>query len=375
MKRTAKRPLAAGFGLSFLDVLCCGLGSTVLLLLIVKHGLLDTAVADTAFVAAQTQSVRARVAAAESRREQLRSRLATQEKALAQDMAALQTLAEQQSSQALQYTSLLEQLGAERATLTENAANLRALQVVTEEPEEVNTRPYKRQLTGINLEEDRVAIFLDRSASMLHRSLVEIIRLRASAEAVRRKAGKWVAAQAAAHWAYRQLPDRSRFQFFTYADDLRDIDSVPLQPGGRVPWRIKGQPGSDNKAINATLARSMPGGPTDLKQVFETAAKLVPRPKQVLILTDGYPTLPGNTRLARLRGCSKPKKGVTPVLSPTCRLSVYLNAIAVVNKRLAGVPVDVILFPLDGDADAVHGYWLLTALSGGRMLTPADGWP
>ena len=34
---SARRNLGDGFGLSFLDVLCCGLGAAILLLLIVKH--------------------------------------------------------------------------------------------------------------------------------------------------------------------------------------------------------------------------------------------------------------------------------------------------------------------------------------------------
>ena len=347
----------------------------MLLLLIVKHGPADANTMDQAFIDAQTRSVEERIAAAESHRDGLLSQLVEQEKALARDTAALQTLSAEQKSQAIRYASLLDQLRSERATLRENAANLQALQTAVAEPEEIELRPYGRQLTGINIEEDRVAIFLDRSASMLHSSLVEIVRLRVSAPALKRNAEKWSAAREAARWAYRQLPDGTRFQFFTYAGDVRDIAGAAPQAQQRVSWQVKGNPGADAKAVDAALAQAMPDGPTNLKQVFETAAKLVPRPRQVLILTDGYPTVPGNRRLGSLRGCPTPRKGATPVLSPRCREAVYLDAVEVVNKRLAGVPVDVILFPLDGDANAVRGYWLLSALSGGRMLTPAKGWP
>ena len=37
MEKSKRREKESGFGLSFLDVLCCGLGASVLLLLIVKH--------------------------------------------------------------------------------------------------------------------------------------------------------------------------------------------------------------------------------------------------------------------------------------------------------------------------------------------------
>ena len=375
MKRPFSTPTAPGFGLAFLDVLCCGLGSAVLLLLIVKHGPADADTLDQAYIDAQTRNVQERIAATESHRDRLLARLTEQESVLARDTAALQTLSAAQQAGAARYAGLLDQLRSERAALRDNAANLQALQSAVTEPEEIDSRPYGRQLTGINIADDRVAIFLDRSASMLHPSLVEIVRLRVSAPALKRNAPKWAAARAAARWAYRQLPDGTRFQFFTYAGDLRDLAGATPQNRQRLSWQAKGSPGADAKALDEALAGAVPDGPTNLKQVFETAARLVPRPRQLLILTDGYPTVPGNRRLGALRGCPAPGKGATPVLSPRCREAVYLDAIEVVNKRLAGVPVDVILFPLEGDANAVRGYWLLSALSGGRMLTPARGWP
>lgn len=375
MKRQPITRPAPGFGLAFLDVLCCGLGSAVLLLLIVKHGPADADTIDQATIDAQTRGVQERIAAAELQRDDLLARLAEQESALTRDAAALETLSAQQRAQAARYAGLLDQLRSERATLRENARNLQALQTAAAEPEPIESRPHKRQLTGINMADDRVAIFLDRSASMLHPSLVEIVRLRVSSPALKRNAPKWAAAREAARWAYRQLPDGTRFHFFTYAGDLRDIAGAAPPHRQRISWQVKGSTGADAKALDDALAGTVPHGPTDLKQVFETAARLVPRPRQLLILTDGYPTVPGNRRLGALRGCPTPRGGATPVLSPRCREAVYLDAVEVVNKRLAGVPVDVILFPLEGDANAVRGYWLLSALSGGRMLTPARGWP
>ena len=100
-----------------------------------------------------------------------------------------------------------------------------------------------------------------------------------------------------------------------------------------------------------------------------------PEPRQVVLITDGLPTLPGTSSLGRLRDCPSKKRGVTPIVSPVCRLSVYLNAIKVVEKDLVDVPFDVILLPLDGDSNAVYAYWLLSSLSGGRLISPAEGWP
>ena len=367
-----------GFGLAFLDVLCCGLGSAVLLLLIVKHGPADAGTIDQAYIETQTRTVDERIAAEEAHRDRLLERLADQERGLARDTTALQTLSAQQSTDAARYGRLLDQLRSERATLRENAARLQNLQTaLNERAEPVEPAPasYGRQLTGINIKEDRVAIFLDRSASMLHASLVEIVRLRVSPVAAQRNAEKWAGAREAGRWAFRQLPDGARFQFFTFAADLQDVSGTAPSPRQRIAWQTKGEREVDADAFDAAQARITPAGPTNLKQVFEAAANLIPRPRQVLLVTDGYPTLPGDKRLNSLRDCPRSRQGATPILSPECREAIFMDAVEVVSSRLPGVPIDVILYPLDGDANAVRGYWLLTALSGGRLLTPARGWP
>ena len=46
------------------------------------------------------------------------------------------------------------------------------------------------------------------------------------------------------------------------------------------------------------------------------------------------------------------------------------------NRRgLGGIRIDVVLYPLEGDSNAVHGYWVLATNFGGRLLTPVPGWP
>lgn len=370
-----RRPAMPGFGLSFLDVLCCGLGSAVLLLLIVRHGPTDAAAEDRAYLAAQTGGVQERVAAAEQRRDGLRQQLLASQQALAARSASLDAAAGRQRSGAARQAALLAQLQAERDILQASAAELRALQAQGPPEPGPAPRSYERQLTGLNIESDLVAIFLDSSASMLHRSLVEIIRLRASDERLQRNARKWARAKGAAQWALDQVPQGGRLQFFAYSGELRGLDGKPVAESDAISWRTKAEEGADAQALQRLLTPMKPAGATNLKQIFATAAKLTPKPKQMLIVTDGFPTLPGSTRLGRLRGCKTPKRGATAILSPNCRLSVFLNAVAVAEKRLDGVRMDVILLPLEGDANAARGYWLLSALSGGRLLSPADGWP
>ena len=261
-----KRPFttrsAPGFGLAFLDVLCCGLGSAVLLLLIVKHGPADAGTIDQASIDAQTRDVQERLAVEESHRDGLLARLAEQERVLARDAAALESLSAQQQAQAARYAGLLDQLRSERATLRENAASLQALQSTVKQPEEPESRPYSRQLTGINIADDRVAIFLDRSASMLHSSLVEIVRLRVSSPALKRSARKWAAAREAARWAYRQMPDGTRFRFFTYAGEPQGHRRRNAHPPGKgFPGRSRGVPARTRMPWTKPWPERCPTGP------------------------------------------------------------------------------------------------------------------
>jgi hypothetical protein len=40
-----------------------------------------------------------------------------------------------------------------------------------------------------------------------------------------------------------------------------------------------------------------------------------------------------------------------------------------------GVPINTILFAMEGDPAAAPGYWLLAIRTGGSMLAPAEDWP
>ncbi len=40
-----------------------------------------------------------------------------------------------------------------------------------------------------------------------------------------------------------------------------------------------------------------------------------------------------------------------------------------------GVPVNVILFPMEGDPMAASSYWKLAMRSGGSFLSPPEDWP
>ena len=129
MKRTFNTRTAPGFGLAFLDVLCCGLGSAVLLLLIVKHGPADADTVDQATIDAQTRGVNERIAATELHRDALLARLTEQESDLSRDTAALMSPVGPAAGPGGTDTPACSTNSARNAPASgENAANLQALQ-------------------------------------------------------------------------------------------------------------------------------------------------------------------------------------------------------------------------------------------------------
>jgi hypothetical protein len=46
-----------------------------------------------------------------------------------------------------------------------------------------------------------------------------------------------------------------------------------------------------------------------------------------------------------------------------------------VRQLPVGVPVNVILFAMEGDPQAAPAYWVLALRTGGSMLAPSEDWP
>jgi len=54
------------------------------------------------------------------------------------------------------------------------------------------------------------------------------------------------------------------------------------------------------------------------------------------------------------------------------RLKLFQSAMSVVNLS---IPINVILFPMEGDPIASPSYWRLAQITGGAFLSPARDWP
>jgi hypothetical protein len=212
----------------------------------------------------------------------------------------------------------------------------------------------RQYLTGLKVGGERILILVDVSASMMDESVVNVIRLRNMPEVRRMSAEKWRRAVATVDWLTAQLPSKAQFQVYAFNTQARAL--VP-ESGGK--WLSAGDARALSEAL-AALRKTVPQDGTSLENAFAVVGTLAPRPDNVILVTDGLPT----------QGASPPLTRRT--IDGEGRLKLFERAL---GRLPAGVPVNVILLPMEGDPMASSAYWTLARRTNGSFLSPARDWP
>lgn len=361
-----------GFGLSFLDVLCCGLGSAILLLLIVKHEGTSLAATDIAAMAEpEVIRLKSRARANSRQGEKLNARLDNLKKESNRQRLAALSITQNGNFESNKLSMLQLQIEAVEEKIKGLAILEKRLNTeLDKEAREAPTVDLNNigALEGIKLSgHDKVAILLDVSASMLHWSVVEITRLQASSAADIKAASKWRQAILSAQYAYKTLDAKARFKLILFSESIYNIENIELRPEN-IQWDIK--TGSHDGPINE-LSNILPRKGTNLKIGLDTIGLLIPKPDRILLITDGLPGKVSDRK--KLSGCPQLHKRTTPITSE-CRLSIAIKSSEILGTELAKVPIDVILLPLDGDSGAVRFYSLVSGVTSGKLITPSVDW-
>jgi hypothetical protein len=212
------------------------------------------------------------------------------------------------------------------------------------------TRQY---LTGLKVGGDRILILVDTSASMLGSTLVNVIRRRNLPDRQKIQAGKWRQTVATVDWLTAQMPEDSQFQIYTFNESVES-----LIPDTKGTWLRASDPGSLDEAVER-LRITPPQKGTNLYKAFDSVATLQPKPDNIVLLVDGLPTM----------GRNPPKSNT---ISAKQRLKLFNRAFDQLPKS---IPVNVILFPMEGDPEASSAFWRLALATRGSFLSPSDDWP
>ena len=361
MTQYSKRRHLNVFSLSFLDVMSCGFGATVLVFLLINHTfddeikelnrdllselrLLDyeirSATPDLIDLQRQLDDISRRIAEAR------RVRAATGEDAERRrkeldELDAL-TVAQRKS---------IEELKTDIDTHEDEVNRLRAIDERETGTIEIKGEGDRQYLTGLFMGGKRILIAVDASASMLDRTLVNVIRRRNMPASRQLQSPKWQRAVRTVEWLAAQMPLESSYQIFRF--NTKPTSVLPSDA-----WHSAFNLAVIANAIEA-LGQTAPAGGTSLVNLFRAIANMKPLPDNVFLIIDSLPT----------QGGRPPRSAI---VTGQERMQLYVDA----TRRLPpNMPINVIMFPLEGDPLASGAYWDLARQTGGVYMAPPEDWP
>lgn len=360
-----KRRDANPMSLAFLDVMFCGFGATILLFLIIDHASTVNAVETNPDITAEVNLLEEEIKDGELGLVQLRNifsdtnfEMVTAEGLARQIQEQIQTFLQELAALESKNLATIESPEKLRSDIEALEEELLRLQASAFEQEGNSARQFlgdgnRQYLSGLFLGGQRILILIDSSSSMLDSTLVNIIRTRNMGDEQKRRAPKWQRVVKTVDWISSQLPITSRYQIWSFS-----IETTPVLAGTEDIWLEVADRDQLNEAIVA-VEQLVPDHGTNMEQVFRAAANMSPRPDNIFLITDGLPTLND-------RGSSR------RLVTPQQRMELYEDA---VNELPQGVPVNIVLMPLEGDPSAAAVFWKLAQHSRGSFITPSKDWP
>ncbi len=356
------------FSMSFLDCITCAFGAVVLVYTVIsaQGGLRHVA---------QAQTVRAEVSRLEqevvegqqqlaalrnsiektdeenARMEGLGTRMLREMEQIKEESADAdkQTLAEREAVERLKTDLKALEEGNRRLEGGSNSAGSPGLRVHGFVGE--GDRQY---LTGLKVGGERILILVDASASMLDETVVNVIRMRNMPEARKLLSQKWRRANSTVEWLVSQIPEQSKFQLYAF-----NTKAWPIVENSAGRWLSANDADALNKALQG-LRRTAPSDGTSLENAFAVVNSIDPRPDNVILITDGLPT-----------------QGAVPTTAKKTidgegRVKLFERAF---NKYPRTVPLNVVLFPMEGDPSAAAVFWIAARSTRGAFMSPAKDWP
>ena len=356
------------FSMSFLDCMSCGFGAVILFFMIINAQVKETTpeedptrkMAEVKRLEVEILEGRKDLVKASNTLEDLKDEQQSTEGMIEEIIALiaeLQAELAQYDNETLAKIERIEKLQSDIESLEEEVKRLLALQA-EEEAEGARLREFKGQgdrqyLTGLKLGGDRTLILVDRSASMLDDTIVNIIRRRNMSTQDKLRAVKWRQVVASVDWLTSQFKPGSQFQIYMFNNEVE-----PVIKGSDGTW-LEADDGSKLDEALRVLRRTTPENGTNLRAAYEIAAKLTPRPDNIILLVDGLPTMMESTTNRRM-------------VTGRDRMSMHGRSI---RELPSGIPVNILLFPMEGDYDAAIAYWTLAYGTGGSFMAVSRDWP
>jgi hypothetical protein len=362
-----KRKKLNVFSLSFLDIITCGLGAIILLFVLInaksaaqRNTVMSDLRGETDRIATEVLDGKKNLIEQRNVLEQTRREL-VQTQGLSRRVLEILNNQKHELADSDKDTLATEEhvnrLKADLKSLEEDVERLRAGAKAQDELGK-NLRPFPGQgdrqyLTDLKMGGQRIFILVDTSASMLDDTVVGIIRRRNLHEKEKLQSPKWQQAVRTVDWLTAHLPATGKYQLYTFNET-----AAPLTTETAGIWLNAGDVEQLNQSV-ARMHKLVPQNGTSLLNGFNAIGEMNPAPDNIFLLTDSLPTM----------GAQKPW---SKRVSGKKRLSLFEDAIRRLPSR---VPVNIILYPMEGDPFAASAFWKLAKDTGGAFFSPSQDWP
>jgi len=353
------------FSLSFLDVMSCGFGAVVLIFLIINHASQEHAevvnqdlLAEIRLLDYQVQNGERDLVELKEELEALLNGISDSDKQLNSTKEQLDIRTEDLAEASEISLARIESLEKLKSDVEAREEELKRLKALEAEDDGSRIRTFTGQgdrqyLTGLKVGGKNILVAVDMSASMLDDDIVNVLRRRNMSEERRLRSPKWQRAIRTVEWLSSQLPLDAAFQIYGFNEETRAM----LEPT-QGDWIELGEGRELEDALDV-LKKTIPEKGTSLENLALAMAELEPPPDNVYLVTDSLPTMG-----------TRPPRGAT--ISGRARLDLFQDA---VRRLPAQVPINVIMFPMEGDPMAAAAFWNLARISGGSFLSPSRDWP
>lgn len=349
----------SGFNLAFLDVMACGLGAVLLILIIVNFN------DDTPIPSDEIERLKQELAATQTSSQSLNSSISEQQQETSTQEANAETEAEKIAQLKILQKGLQQSIAQKRAVIAELEDAIAAAGPLTaDDPISVPNVSEETYLLGLIVQGRKIGILVDTSASMTDEALIEIIKRKLSSDQTKQAGPKWQRTLRIVTWMLARLPEDSQVSVVSYNEKAKVLGASAIN-SAKVMANIE--------SLVKDLEALVPQAGTNLQAGLNEIYRAMPDVTDIYIITDGLPSLiESSSGFSPTRACN-PLKGGQATITGECRINVFNRTLRV--NPVSGSRTNVVLLPLQGDPQAPALYWSWASFTGGTFITPAGSWP
>ncbi|MFK7815992.1 MAG: VWA domain-containing protein [Gammaproteobacteria bacterium] len=354
------------FSLAFLDVMFCGFGAVILFFMIINANTFERREKINYDITGEVRKLDVEILEAQRFLVELNNSLQEVDDELVETQGHSHEVIEKINKEKVELARLdkdtlsklesIESLKTDLKSIEEENNRLEGgaeAQLEGDRLKEFSGQGQRQYLTGLKMGGERILILVDSSASMLADRIINVLRFRNLPANERVKAAKWQQVLYTVDWITTRIPSSSQFQIYSFNEAV----STSYEESGSQ-W-LDGANGKHLNTAVKNLFNTAPENGTNLYKAFESISKLSPPPDNIYLLTDGLPTKSSSTNFGNTVSAKQRKKHFRKAL----------------EKLPGGIPVNIILFHMEGDPEASSEFWKLAQYTNGSFFSPSKDWP